>query len=177
LRKGDRNVADETKIEEEKSSLLSKILTPVLLAVLAGGTSPWWFNALRGKSEQKQVSVAPSIISQPPAVSQGEPATTASRDFFVGRWQVSQETAAGSGMNTVDYYDNGKFEGHALVVSGEQGRNIGESGTWQVEILSAQSFRLRLLFDNGSQWTGKFKIIDKDHIHNLDENYIAERVN
>lgn len=170
-------MADETKIAEEKSSILGKIITPVLIAVLAGGTSPWWLNALRGKHEEKPVSVAPSVVSQPPAVSQVEPATTATRDFFVGRWQVNQETAAGSGMNTVDYYDNGKFEGHALVVSGMQGRNIGESGTWQVEILSAQSFRLKLQFDNGTEWTGKFKIIDKDHIHNLDENYIAERVN
>ena len=28
----------------------------------------------------------------------------------------------------------------------------------------------------GTQWSGTFRILDRDHIHNLGENYVAVRV-
>ncbi|MGA2371263.1 MAG: hypothetical protein ACLPPV_24765 [Candidatus Korobacteraceae bacterium] len=78
----------------------------------------------------------------------------------------------------MDYFDNGRFEGVELdVMQGNQGRKINKSGKWEFEKLSDQTFRLTLRNDDGTVWTGKFKVLDQNHIHNIDMNYVAERVN
>ncbi len=50
------------------------------------------------------------------------------------------------------------------------------SGTWDLAKLAKDQFKLELKFDNGTQWSGTFRILDRDHIHNLGENYVAVRV-
>ena len=42
--------------------------------------------------------------------------------------------------------------------------------------LSKSTFRLELRLYNQPPWLGTFKIIDHNHIHNIDQNYIAVRV-
>jgi hypothetical protein len=175
--KGDRKVENETKTGDKKSSLLGQILIPVVIAVLAGGSSPWWFNAVFNKPAPKpdtsNVVVNPQPAPAPPAPA---PAPVASREFFIGRWRVDQMQDGVHGVNTVDYFDSGRFEGHDLMANGYQGRDVPESGTWMVEKISNQSFRLMTQFDTGLSWRGTFKIIDQDHIQNIDDNYVAERV-
>jgi TIR domain len=107
---------------------------------------------------------------------QQDAAAVASRDFFLGRWRVDQVFGSLSGNTLVDYFSNGRFEGVDMEVSGNQGERVDESGTWEFEGLSTQLFRVKLSFDNGVQWAGKFRIIDRNHIHNIDMNYVAERV-
>ncbi len=103
-------------------------------------------------------------------------AAVASRDFFLGRWRVDQEIGPLSGDTQVDYFENGRFEGVEKDVWGSQGQRISSSGAWDFENLSNQVFRVMLRFDNGMEWTGKFRVIDRNHIHNIDMNYVAERV-
>jgi hypothetical protein len=81
-----------------------------------------------------------------------------------------------SGENVVDYYRNGRFEGRSIAGSGNQGLKKLESGKWELDKLSDRTFRLTLMNDDGTRWTGKFKILDQNHIQNIDENYVAERV-
>jgi hypothetical protein len=169
-------VADEIKGDEKKSPLFSQIITSVAIAILVGGTSPWWFNEFFNKPAPKPSPTEITANHQEPTVNPQQSAPVASSDFFVGRWRVDQVVGSVSGGNVVDYFKNGRFEGQQLMVSGNMGQKIGESGVWEVEKLSNQSFRLKLVFDNGTQWTGKFRIIDQNHIHNVDENYVAERV-
>ncbi len=109
-------------------------------------------------------------------VKQQDASPVLSRDFFLGRWRVDQVIGALSGNTMVDYYSNGRFEGVEMDVAGNQGQRIGMTGTWEFEPLSNQMFRVTLNMDNGAQWAGKFRVIDQNHIHNLDTNYVAERV-
>jgi hypothetical protein len=174
-------VADETKAEPKKGSLLNQILVPAIIAIIAGGSSPWWLKAFSHNSTPDASTAAITSLNQQPTVSHPEPpkAPVASREFFLGRWRVDQENVLGQGVhsvNTATYFDNGRFEGHDLVANSYQGGDIKESGTWEVERLSDQSFQLSLHFDNGTAWKGEFRIIDQDHIHNIGDNYIAERV-
>jgi len=155
-------------------NLVSLIVAPVVIAALVGGTAPWWFNAFFKPKPPSSSPEAP--VSQPAAISNPpEPAPVASDDFFVGRWRVDQEIGTVSGENVVDYYRNGRFEGRSIAGSGNQGQKKLESGKWELEKLSDRTFRLTLMNDDGTHWTGKFKILDQNHIQNIDENYVAER--
>ena len=183
-------MADENKAEGKKSGVLGQILTSVVVAMLVGGTSPWWFNAFFGKSTPKPAPPAATLTQEsttkPPEAAPNHPevpvksqnvAPVASRDYFLGRWRVEQSFDWASGTNEVDYFDNGRFEGVELdVLQGNQGRKIHHSGKWEFEKLSDQTFRLTLRNDDGTVWTGKFRVLDQNHIHNTDMNYVAERV-
>ncbi|MGD0892347.1 MAG: hypothetical protein ABR923_12500 [Terracidiphilus sp.] len=174
-------MADETKVEGKKGSLLSQILVPAVIALIAGGSSPWWFNALSHKSTPNPTPAVTTPNAQQPAMIQPEPpkAPVVSREFFLGRWRAEQDNAYGIGVhsvNTITYFDNGRFEGNALMANSYGGRNVSESGNWEFVKLSDQSFRLFIKGDNGYQIKADFTIIDQDHIHNIGDNYIAERV-
>lgn len=114
--------------------------------------------------------------SQETVVDHQDAALATSSDYFLGQWRVDQIIGPLSGDNVMDYYSNGRFEGVELDVSGGQGQRIQTSGTWEFESLSTQVFRLILRYDNGVVWASKFKVIDRNHIHNIDMNYVAERV-
>jgi hypothetical protein len=88
------------------------------------------------------------------------------RDFFLGTWRVDQ---LGSGT-LVTYYKDGAFQGTQY-----GGGPKRTSGKWRFEPLGADVFRLSLTYDNLPPWRGTFKIIDRDHIHNIDQNYMAIR--
>jgi len=167
---GGGNVAEETKVEGKKNSFLLQIVVPAAITLLVGSSAPWWLHRPAPKPD-------PAPAPQPqPAVQDIE----ASREFFIGHWQVNQEISSENGMVTgtvtTNYYENGRFEGYELDVVGNQGQKVPQSGNWQVEILSRQNFRLSLRYDNGFSWTGTFRIVDRNHIHNIDANYDAVRV-
>jgi hypothetical protein len=99
----------------------------------------------------------------------------ASRDFIIGRWIVEQAAGEVSGGSVVDYEDDGTFSGSATVFVGGVGQKQRTAGYWNLEKLSRDKFRLKLRFEDQTTWVGTFKIIDRDHIHNIDQNYIASR--
>jgi hypothetical protein len=101
--------------------------------------------------------------------------TEASRDFMIGRWQVEQASGEVSGGSLMDYEENGTFTGSMTVFVNGSGQKQSRTGSWDVQKLSKDTFRLRLEFDDDTTWVGKFKIIDADRIHNIDQNYIAVR--
>ena len=156
------------------SNLVGLIVAPVVIAALVGGTAPWWFNAFfkpKSPSSSPEATAShPAAISNPP-----EPTIVASNDFFMGRWRVDQGLGR-SVRNVVDYYANGRFVGKQIEVSGNQGFETPGSGTWELVKLSDRTFRLKLVYDVGEPFEGTYKILDRDHIQNIDDNYVAERV-
>ena len=76
----------------------------------------------------------------------------------------------------VDYFSTAGSKEWRWTFARGHGQRIPSSGTWEFESLSTQVFRLILRYDNGVVWASKFKVIDRNHIHNIDMNYVAERV-
>ena len=100
----------------------------------------------------------------------------ASREFFVGRWQVEQQNAVFRGATFMDYFEDGSFSGWEEAFQGGTGRRVDRTGEWKFARLAKDRFRLILKFSNGRQWNGDFTIINHDRIHNINENYDAVRV-
>ena len=100
----------------------------------------------------------------------------ASREFVIGRWQVEQRIIGTEGGSFVDYDEDGKFTGRQETFINGQGVRQQVSGSWTFAKVAKDQFRLGVTYDNGQQWKGTFRILDHDHIHNLDENYVAVRV-
>jgi hypothetical protein len=76
----------------------------------------------------------------------------------------------------IDYFDNGSFSGSGQSFQGENGRRLPVLGQWGFARLARDKFRLTVRFSNGQEWNGDFTIINRDRIHNIDENYDAVRV-
>jgi len=109
----------------------------------------------------------------PPA----SPAIEASREFFIGRWEVQQKIGELEGGTYMDYLENGRFEGVDDEFIQGQGRRQKISGTWETARLATDKLSLTLNYDGtGVSWQGNFRIVDRDHIHNMTENYDAVRV-
>jgi len=105
------------------------------------------------------------------------PALVATRDFFVGRWEVQQKIpGVVEGGTYTDYFENGMFAGHEDQFVDGQGRRSPIKGTWTFTALSKDEFSLTLNYDNRSPWQGIFRIVDSNRIHNIDINYDAVRV-
>jgi hypothetical protein len=49
-------------------------------------------------------------------------------------------------------------------------------GRWNIQILGENLFQLQLWFANMTTWGGTFRILDWDHIQNLETTNIASRV-
>jgi hypothetical protein len=120
---------------------------------------------------------SPSPESKPSNSPEPEPTkfTEASRNFIVGRWQVEQASGEVSGGTVVDYDEDGTFSGSMTIFVGGVGQKQHTAGLWNVEKLSKDKFRLKLQYENETTWIGTFRIIDRDHIHNIDQNYVASR--
>jgi hypothetical protein len=119
-----------------------------------------------------------SIKFAQPALKTPE-ALDASRDFFVGRWQVEHQIGGYSGYSDatiIDYSDDGRFSGSGQSFQGENGKRMSVLGQWGFARLARDKFRLTVRFSNGQEWNGDFTIINHDRIHNINENYDAVRV-
>jgi hypothetical protein len=168
-------MAEEGK-GEGKKSLWGQILPPVAVALLVGGTYPWWLKPLFVKP-----SAGTTAITQQPAARSLETAPVASREFFVGEWHTEVNTGSASGANTTDYYKDGTFDGHYMG-SYTQGQSVHTSGRWEVEPLSEKQFRLHIQMNPGvalpvDHWIVRYKILDRNHIENMDNgNNVVKRV-
>ncbi len=98
-----------------------------------------------------------------------------SRSFFIGQWQVHQVFGQVSGGTLIDYLENGRFIGEQTTFIGGIVQKVHISGVWVFQRLSDETFYLELYFDTGRRWQGRFKIIDQNRIHNIDQNYVAIR--
>jgi hypothetical protein len=156
--------------EKKEGGLIGKIALGVLIPLLIGGTVPWWWDKIFPPGP----TPPPTIIVDP---SPSSPLALVSRNFFIGRWQVQQAFGQISGQTVIDYFNDGSFESEETQFINGQGQKVKSMGRWEFNELSAQSFSLRLEFNDGRQWQGKFKIIDQNRIQNIDQNYIAIRIN
>jgi hypothetical protein len=76
----------------------------------------------------------------------------------------------------MDYQADGTVTGSETQFINGFGQRIPITGRWSFEALSVNTFRLGLQLQNQPPWQGTFKILDHNHIHNIDQNYIAVRV-
>ena len=104
------------------------------------------------------------------------PTPEVSRDFIIGRWQVDQVFGQISGGTVVTYDPDGTFTGSDTIFTNDVGVKQSVTGHWNYEKLTKDTFRLKIEFSNSAPWQGTFKILDPDHIHNTDENYVAVRL-
>jgi hypothetical protein len=100
----------------------------------------------------------------------------ASRNFVVGRWQVEQLSGSRSAGSVADYQDDGTLTGSVTQFVNGFGQKQLVAGCWNFEKVSKDTFRLQVRFNNQSTWQGTFKILDQDHIQNIDENYVSVRM-
>jgi hypothetical protein len=116
-----------------------------------------------------------SIKFAPPS-SKGPETIEATREFFIGRWQVEQRFAAITGTVAADYLEDGSFSESQQVFQGDNGRRMDRTGHWEFAKQAKDRFRLTLNFSDGQKWNGDFTIVNHDRIHNIYENYDAVRV-
>jgi hypothetical protein len=123
--------------------------------------------------EIEEIRLQPARPDAPPS---SRPAAELSRDFVPGRWQVDQANGPYSGGTVIDYREDGTFSGSVTQFVNGMGQKVPLEGEWSFEKLSANTFRLKATASDGSTRSGEFKVIDRDHIHNTQENYIAVRL-
>ena len=118
-----------------------------------------------------------TILRQPPAVSAAQPLPAeATRDFFLGRWQVERLTTEMEVASLMEYFTDGTFSGKLHQFTKEEGRLIPISGSWTFSKLRKDEFRLALDYTNGAKELLRFRVLDHDRIHNLEYNYVAIRI-
>lgn len=118
-----------------------------------------------------------SILRQPPAVSAAQPQSVeATRDFFLGRWQVEQITSEMEGASFMEYFADGTFSGKLHQFTKDGGSRVPISGSWKFTSLSKDQFRLTVNYSSGDLVNARFRVIDHDRIHNLEYNYVAIRI-
>jgi hypothetical protein len=104
------------------------------------------------------------------------PRPVATRDFIVGRWEVDQQLAPNYfGGTSVVYYKDGTLKGWADRFVDNAGTREQWAGTWDIKVLADDQFQLKATL-NGAPYEFTFRIFDKDHIQNVDNNYIAVRM-
>lgn len=132
--------------------------------------------------EAQEVRLQPLAAAPPPALSGtplgsgGRSPDEATRDFVLGRWQVEQAAGQASSGTVMDFQADGTVTGSATQFINGFGRKVPLAGRWSFEALSANTFRMALELQNQPQQQATFKIIDHNHIHNIDQNYVAVRV-
>jgi hypothetical protein len=78
-------VSNDNSGDEKKSSLLSKIIPTVVITILVGGTSPWWYNEFFKKTPTPTPSPSPSTPSPSPSPTP-TPSTPNSNLNISSRW-------------------------------------------------------------------------------------------
>ncbi len=130
----------------------------------------------RPAPQQQATRSAPVPVTPGPqsnvTVSPNPPQSAASPQFLLGRWRVE---GFSSGSDLI-YFPDGTFNG--MMVQNIVGYNnqINVFGRWNFQALGPDIFRLQLWFANMTTWGGTFRVLDMDHIQNLESNYVATRV-
>lgn len=114
---------------------------------------------------------APASNTAPAATLPPVPPQILTPQFFFGRWRVE-----GFFGSDIVYMPDGAFSG--VVVQNIAGYNnyANVFGRWNMQVMGPDVFQLQLWFANMTTWAGTFRILDADHIQNLENNYTASRV-
>jgi len=110
-------------------------------------------------------------------------------DFMIGLWEVVQSEGNYSRAFTTDYLPDGTFSGYWTWFPGRIGTKEPYAGTWKIASISRDKFTLELTYLKGPaewknyptcpsfpcRWSGTFKVIDRDHAQNINDNYVASR--
>jgi hypothetical protein len=120
----------------------------------------------------------PSEVATPaPDADQETDQNEVSREFLVGRWQVEQAVGQFSGGAIIIYAEDGTFSGWTTQFVNGMGYRMPVEGRWDYGRLSKDRFRLYLEFSSGQPpQQATFKILDRNHILNTDQNYVAIRL-
>jgi hypothetical protein len=119
-------------------------------------------------------SVSPVVVATQASPS-ARPAMT--RESFGGRWRAQRSVGGYNEETVVDYHSDGTFSGWAQQFVGGYGQRVPTQGRWNVEILSPDTFRLTVSPPSGYPSQDLvFRMLDQDHVQNVQENYVAERV-
>jgi hypothetical protein len=113
-----------------------------------------------------------SLMNQKPLDAPPE----ATREFAIGRWQVDQKVGDMEGGSYVDYNEDGSFSGKLQQFYQGQGQRVPVHGQWNLTKLGKDEFRVTWKFDDGRQSQAVFKILDRNRVQNLDENYVSVRI-
>jgi hypothetical protein len=98
------------------------------------------------------------------------------REFIVGQWQNERKMGDLEAGSSITYFEDGTFLGtYDSFVKGQGGRTQLK-GTWELTPLAPNKGRLALKFNNGKQWQGTFKVINRKLTHNIEENYDSVRI-
>lgn len=150
--------------------------TPILIALIGALATVlvgyWQF----GRPPQAPAPApAPQPIQVVPPAQDTDDAEV-SRDFIIGRWQVEQAAGQLSGGTLIDYQEDGTFSGWITQFVNGMGQKQPVEGRWDYQRLAKDRFRLYLQYPTGETWQGTFKIRDRNHILNIDQNYEAVRL-
>jgi hypothetical protein len=127
--------------------------------------------------EAQEIRLQPLQASSPsPPVDPAPRGAEASRDFIIGRWQVEQANGQFSSGTVMDFQADGTFTGSQTLFVNGLGQRQDMAGSWNVEKLSKDTFRLEAQYQNGQTQMARFRVIDHNHIHNIDQNYISVRL-
>jgi len=98
------------------------------------------------------------------------------RDLIVGQWQNGQRIGDIEADSVITYFEDGTFSGaEDSFIKGQGGRKQ-VMGTWEFTQLAPNKIRIALKFDDGKQWQGSFRIINRNRAHNIEENYDSIRI-
>lgn len=145
----------------------------VVFVLILGGVAGFAYAVVRPSNPARPAD--PAIPTVPEAPSAPSAAVEATRAFVVGRWVVEQSGGGNQVRSSADYLEDGTFSGTQQAFQGAAGARVAVGGEWDFQKLGPDRFRLDLTFQDGRRWQGTFKILDPDHIHNVDENYVAVR--
>jgi hypothetical protein len=168
-------VSQDADTEKQKPSVTSQIAVGVVVALLAGGTAPWWYEKLLGASapsKEAPASNAVDSLAEHPAIS---------RSVVVGRWEFEQVIGKASIRSSFDFLPDGTFSGYLATFVGGGGRKDQVQGVWNIAPISNDTFNLTLDYsvkppEIPDRVEAKYKLIDRDHSQNIDQNFVANRV-
>ena len=124
-----------------------------------------------GAASAPPQDTVPPLNAAPPA-NPNPPPTVPIGEFFLGRWRVE---SFNSGSDLI-YLPDGTFSGVTMQNIAGYNNQLNVFGRWNIQLLGPDMFRLQLWFANMTTWGGAFRILDADHVQNLESNDIASRM-
>ncbi len=82
-------------VSKPKNDIFNKIVVPVVIAILVGGTSPWWWQEIfaKGKTETSN-NGTPDTISDSSTAETSDSDTIVLDDRFLGNWSSEGDIRA-----------------------------------------------------------------------------------
>jgi len=142
MSKDEKEVSKENQTQD--SSLTNRLIVPVLIALVAGGTSPWWASLIQGKgnssNDNKQI-----VVSQP-ANQDKDSKTNSNKTVITEQTPIQdKEAKVDSSINLVGTAN--KVNDNSVNVSGSGNVNVSDSGN-----------SVAITKESDSKYKGEYKI-------------------